>query len=45
MIQEQYRFFGKELVNSSSEFYKENIDRNKPKHLTVLPRYLKLNLW
>ncbi|CAK72279.1 unnamed protein product (macronuclear) [Paramecium tetraurelia] len=45
MLQEQYRFFGKEIVNSSGEFYKENIDRNKSKHLTVLPRYLKLNLW
>ncbi|CAK55764.1 unnamed protein product (macronuclear) [Paramecium tetraurelia] len=45
MIHEQYRFFGKELVNSSGEFQKENTDRNKPKHLTVLPRYLKLNLW
>ncbi|CAD8134544.1 unnamed protein product [Paramecium pentaurelia] len=45
MIQEQYRIFGKELANSSGEFQKENIDRNKPKHLTVQPRYLKLNLW
>ncbi|CAK71195.1 unnamed protein product (macronuclear) [Paramecium tetraurelia] len=44
MIQEQYRFFGKELVNSSGEFQKEKTEGNKPKDLTVQPKYLKFNL-